>query len=158
MDVAGSFPCGALDGVGCFAWMGESLRSFSPLHRSKTSSIPTIVCKESKTCACRFCDILSMLNGHVENERIYFFEKVTFCIYRILRRDLCPCVADELSQNPWFLERKLLDAQRIHWVLRQEERAQQMMWVQQSSEDILQRKRCRLSCRSCPTSRSVLPS
>lgn len=28
----------------------------------------------------------------------------------------------------------------------------------EESEDILQRKRCHLSCRSCPTSRSVLPS
>jgi len=30
MDIAGSFPCDALAGVGCFAWMGESPYSFSP--------------------------------------------------------------------------------------------------------------------------------
>jgi len=35
MDFAGSFPCGDLDGVGCFAWMGESLCSFSPPYRAQ---------------------------------------------------------------------------------------------------------------------------
>jgi hypothetical protein len=39
MDVAGSFPCSALDGVGWFAWMGESLCSFSSEHRAWTSFI-----------------------------------------------------------------------------------------------------------------------
>jgi hypothetical protein len=36
MDNAGSFSCGALDGVCCLAWMGESLYSFSPLYQAKT--------------------------------------------------------------------------------------------------------------------------
>ena len=31
MDVAGSFPCGALDGISCFAWMGEGKQDKSRL-------------------------------------------------------------------------------------------------------------------------------
>ncbi len=38
MDVAGSFPCGALDGVDCFAWVGELACSFSLPYCAKTSS------------------------------------------------------------------------------------------------------------------------
>jgi hypothetical protein len=40
MDVAGSFLCDALDGVGCFAGLGESRCSFSPTYRAEIRFIP----------------------------------------------------------------------------------------------------------------------
>src|SRR2546425_3145070 len=73
----------------------QSLRCIEP----RPVSFSTIVCKKSKTCVFHLCDILPMLNGHMKHARIDFFEEGTWSKYGILRCDLCPCVADELSQN-----------------------------------------------------------
>ncbi len=48
MDVVGSFPCGALDGVGCFAWMVESRCSFSTISSQDQVHTPRSLAKRAK--------------------------------------------------------------------------------------------------------------
>ena len=56
-------------------WVSRSVRSLYRIE-PKLGSYPRIVCKESKVCVFRFCGIVSMLNGHLENERIHFLRMV----------------------------------------------------------------------------------
>ena len=43
MDVAGSFSCGAFDGVGCFAWIVECLFVLFTVSGVKTSVLHPLV-------------------------------------------------------------------------------------------------------------------